>query len=155
MNKTILLTSVKTDKRKFRANTSKNLYKDNEQVYFDAQLYNDSYEMINDPDVKLVIKDDSGKEYSFTFSKTQNYYTLNADLFPQGSYSYVATTTYNSKALTTSGRFNVEAIQLEQYDLTARHGLLKSLSNQYNGKMVYPKTKCGRPGCIFTHFSLG
>ena len=138
VNKTILLTSVKTDKRKFRANTSKNLYKDNEQVYFDAQLYNDSYEMINDPDVKLVIKDESGKEYSFTFSKTQNYYTLNADLFPQGSYSYIASTTYNNKALTTNGRFNVEAIQLEQYDLTARHGLLKSLSNQYNGKMVYP-----------------
>jgi hypothetical protein len=139
VGKTILLTSVKTDKRKFRANTSKNLYKDNEQVYFDAQLYNDSYEMINEPEVKLVIKDESGKEYNFTFSKTQNYYTLNADLFAQGSYSYTATTTSNNKALTAVGRFNIEAVQLEQYDLTARHGLLKSLSTQYNGKMIYLK----------------
>ena len=138
INKTIQVTSVKSDKRKFRANTSKNLYKENEAVLFDAQLYNDSYEMINEPDVKLVIKDESNKEYNYTFSKTQNYYSLNADLFTQGSYTYTASTTYNGKVLTVSGRFNVEAIQLEQYDLTARHGLLRELSSKYNGKMFYP-----------------
>jgi hypothetical protein len=32
----------------------------------------------------------------------------------------------------------VEAIQLEHYDLTARHGLLRGISEKYNGKMVYP-----------------
>lgn len=138
LGKTILLTSVKTDKRKFRANTSKNLYKDNEQVLFDAQLYNDSYEMINEPDVKLVIKDENGKEYNYTFSKTQNYYSLNADLFAQGSYSYTASTSYNNQAQSVSGRFNVEAIQLEQFDLTARHGLLRGLSEKFGGQMVYP-----------------
>lgn len=138
IGKTLLLTSVKTDKRKFRANTSKNLYKDNEQVLFDAQLYNDSYEMINEPDVKLVIKDENGKEYNYTFSKTQNYYSLNADLFAQGAYSYTASTTYSGKAQSVSGRFNVEAIQLEQFDLTARHGLLKGLSEKFGGQMVYP-----------------
>jgi len=140
INKTIQVTSVKSDKRKFRANTSKNLYKENEAILFDAQVYNDSYEMINEPDVKLVIKDESNKEYTFTFSKTQNYYALNADLFAQGSYTYTASTTYNGKVLTAAGRFNVEAIQLEQYDLTARHGLLKELSEKYNGKMFYPAT---------------
>lgn len=138
INKTIQVTSVKSDKRKFRANTSKNLYKENEAVLFDAQLYNDSYEMINEPDVKLVIKDESNKEYNYTFSKTQNYYSLNADLFAQGSYTYTASTTYNGKVLTVGGRFNVEAIQLEQYDLTARHGLLREMSSKYNGKMFYP-----------------
>lgn len=138
INKTIQVTSVKSDKRKFRANTSKNLYKENEAVLFDAQLYNDSYEMINEPDVKLVIKDESNKEYNYTFSKTQNYYSLNADLFAQGSYTYTASTTYNGKVLTVGGRFNVEAIQLEQYDLTALHGLLREMSSKYNGKMFYP-----------------
>lgn len=138
IGKTVLLTSVKTDKRKFRANSSKNLYKDNEQIIFDAQLYNDSYEMINDPDVKLVIKDESGKEYNYTFSKTDNYYSLNADLFAQGSYTYTASTSYNNQTQTASGRFNVEAIQLEQFDLTARHGLLNGLSEKYGGQMIYP-----------------
>ncbi len=138
VNKTVQLTTVKTDTRKFRTSTSKNLYKDNEQILFDAQLYNDSYEMINIPDVSLIIKDESGKEYRFTFSKTQNYYTLNADLFPKGSYSYVTSVINNGKELTCSGKFNVESLQLEQFDLTARHGLLKSLAEKYNGAMVYP-----------------
>ena len=31
-----------------------------------------------------------------------------------------------------------QAIQLENFDLTARHGVLKSLSEKYGGKMVYP-----------------
>ena len=138
INKTILLTSVKTDKRKFRTNTSKNLYKDNEQVLFDAQLFNDNYELIDEPDVKLVIKDETQKEFSYTFSKTQNYYTLNADLFPQGSYTYISSTYFNGKVLTATGKFNVESVQLEQFDLTARHGLLRGLSEKYNGTMLYP-----------------
>ncbi|MBK6667083.1 MAG: hypothetical protein IPG48_13310 [Saprospiraceae bacterium] len=74
VGKTLLLTSVKADKRKFRQ-ISKNLYKDNEPIVFDAQLYNDSYELVNESDVKLVIKDENGKEYAFTFNKTHNYYT--------------------------------------------------------------------------------
>ena len=138
INKTILLTTIKTDKRKFRTSTSKNVYKDNEKVLFDAQLYNDNYEMINDPDVKLVIKDDAGKEYRYTFSKTQNYYTLNADLFAQGAYSYVSSVVSNGKELVAAGKFHVESLQLEQFDLTARHSLLKSLAEKYNGTMMYP-----------------
>ncbi len=139
INKTIQLTTVKTDNRKFRTTTSKNLYKDNEQILFDAQLYNDSYEMINTPDVALVIKDETGKDYRFTFSKSQNYYTLNADLFPKGTYSYISSVVFNGKELKSTGKFNVESLQLEQFDLTAKHGLLKSLSEKYNGLMVYPQ----------------
>lgn len=138
VGKTLLLTSVKADKRKFRANTSKNLYKDNEPIVFDAQLYNDSYELVNESDVKLVIKDENGKEYAFTFNKTHNYYTLNAGTFAKGTYSFTANTTLQGKSHSVSGRFNVEAIQLEHYDLTARHGLLRGISEKYNGKMVYP-----------------
>jgi len=138
VNKSIQLTTLKTDKRKFRVATSKNLYRDNEQILFDAQLYNDSYEMVNEPDVKLIIKNETGKEFRYNFSKTLNYYTLNADLFPSGSYSYQASTIYNGKENTASGKFNVESVQLEQFDITARHGLLKRLAEMYNGKMLYP-----------------
>jgi hypothetical protein len=139
VNKKVQLTSIKSDKRKFRANTAKNVFKDSEAILLDAQLYNDSYEMVNDAEVKLVIKDEKGKEYSYQFSKTQNYYTLNAGSFPDGIYTYVATTNYNGKALSANGRFNVESPQLEQYDLTARHGLLKSISQKYGGSQFYIK----------------
>ena len=138
VNKSIQLVSLKSDKRKFRVSASSNIYRDNDNILLDAQLYNDSYELINEPDVAVIIKNEKGDEYKYTFSKTQNYYTLNAGLFPEGSYSFSAATTYSGRQLSASGKFQVESVQLEQYDLTARHSLLKGLSEKYNGLMVYP-----------------
>jgi hypothetical protein len=139
INKTIQLVSVKEDKRKFRVNLPKNLFKENENIVFDAQLYNDAFEMINDPEVLLTIKDDKNKEFKYNFSKTSNFYSLDAGLFAEGSYSYKATTNYKGKSLDVSGKFSVQSIQLEQYDLTARHGMLKSLSSKFGGSFFLEK----------------
>jgi len=138
INKSIQYISTKEDKRKFRASSSKNLYKENEDILFSAQLYNENYEMINEPDVFVSVRNSDNKEYKYTFSKTTNYYTLNANLLPTGKYSYEASTSYNGETLTQKGYFTIQDIQLELYDLTARHGLLKSLSNKYGGNVVLP-----------------
>jgi len=138
VNKMIQFLSTKEDKRKFRASASKNLYKENEDVLFDAQLFNDNYEMINTPDVFLTIKNSDSKEYDYTLTRTSNYYALNAKLLAPGKYSYVASTNFDGKPYEQKGYFSVEDIQLELYDLTARHGLLRSVSNKYGGKVVLP-----------------
>lgn len=138
VNKTIQYVSTKEDKRKFRASSSKNLYKENENILFDAQLYNDNYELVNEVEVFLKLVNQDKKEFDFTFSKTNSYYTLNANLLPPGKYSYTASTTYDGEAMSQKGYFSVQDIQLELYDLTARHGLLKALSNKYGGKVVLP-----------------
>lgn len=138
VNKSIQWASVKDDKRKFRISTSKNLYKENESVLFEAQLYNDNYEMTNEPDVALSVKHEDGNEYKYTFSKNSNYYTLNAGLFAPGSYSYTGTVNFGGRIQTASGKFNVESIQLEQYDVTARHFLLQGLVDKMGGKLIYP-----------------
>lgn len=138
VNKSIQLVSVKSDKRKFRVSTSRNIYRDNDNIVFDAQLYNDAFELVNDPDVSLTVKNESGAEYKYNFSRTQNYYTLNAGLFQEGSYSYTASTSLGGKQYTAQGKFIVESVRLEQYDLTARHALLHSLSERYGGRLFYP-----------------
>ncbi|MBK9254138.1 MAG: VWA domain-containing protein [Saprospiraceae bacterium] len=138
VNKSIQVISVKDDKRKFRVSTSKNVYKETENILLDAQLYNDNYEAINEPEVTINIKNDSGDEYKYTFTKIQNYYTLNAGLFSEGNYNYTALVNFGGKSQTATGRFTVESIQLEQYDLTARHSLLKNLSERNNGQIFYP-----------------
>lgn len=137
INKTIQYIATKEDKRKFRTSTSKNLYKENEDIIFDGQLYNDNYEMVNTPDVFVNVRN-ADKEYKFTMSRSNNFYTLNANLLPPGKYSYEAATNFDGEALSQKGYFSVEDIQLELYDLTARHGLLRSLSNKYGGKVVLP-----------------
>lgn len=138
IKKTVQFASVKDDKRKFRVNIAKNDYKVNEEILLDAQLYNDVYELINTPEASLTIKNADGESYDYTFTKSNNYYTLNAGALAEGSYSYIGKTNYNGKNLTSTGKFRIESIQKESYNLTADHGLLYQLAEKYKGKVYLP-----------------
>jgi hypothetical protein len=127
---------VKEDKRKFRVSVSKNIFRENEQVLFDAELYNRSYELINEPDVRLTITSEKGKEYTYTFNKSGKAYSLNAGTLPVGNYKFLGKVSNGGEQLTYNGQFSVQPIQLEQYETTADHRLLRLLSEQYGGKMV-------------------
>ena len=118
--------------------TSKNIYNENEQIFFDAQLYNDNYEVINEPDVFLAIENEENNEYKYTFNRVKNYYSLAVGMLPPGKYSYVAKTNYNGQPLEQKGSFVVKKIQLELYDLTARHDLLRSITDKYGGQFFLP-----------------
>lgn len=137
ISKSIQYLSVKDDKRKFRVNNSKNIYRENEPVLLDAQLYNDAFEMINTPEVFITIKNNKGDEYKYNFSKVNNYYVLNPGTMSPGSYTYAASTSFDGKAHTATGRFSVENIQLELNNLTAQHATLKALSEQNGGKYYH------------------
>jgi len=136
VNKSVQFLSTKEDKRKFRVSSSKNLYKENEQISLDAQLYNDNYEMINEPDVAVTMTNADGQDYNYTFNRSSNYYTLNCGMLPAGRYSYEASVNYGGEAMSQKGSFSVQNIQLELYDLTARHDLLRALSNKYGGEVL-------------------
>lgn len=137
VNKSIQFLSTKEDKRKFRVSIAKNLYKENEQISFDAQLYNDNYEMINDPEVFLTVVNAEGKEFKYAYSRSNNFYTINIGMLPAGKYRFVANTNYGGQVLEQKGSFSVQDIQLELYDLTARHDLLTAMSEKYGGE-IYP-----------------
>jgi len=81
MNKTIQYLSLKDDKRKFRSASSKNIYKENESIILDAQLYNENYESINDPEVNVTVTDAAGKEYNYIMNRTQDFYALKPVVF--------------------------------------------------------------------------
>ena len=138
VGKSVQYVSLKEDKRRFRVNLNKNVFNENESVIFDAELYNESYELVNDPDVRLSIINSEGKEYTFTFNKTTNAYTLNAGIYPVGNFRFTANTTLNGESLSASGRFSVQPVQLEIYETTADHGLLRQLSEQFGGDLLYP-----------------
>ena len=138
MNKMIQYSSKKDDKRKFRAFVSKNVFKENEEIIFDAQLFNDNYELINEPEVALQVKDGSGNQFDYLFSKTNNYYTLNAGALNEGNYTFTASCNSNGQQYSSKGNFSIQSIQKEQYDLTARHSMLNALSAKYGGNLYYP-----------------
>ena len=139
MSKIITYLSVKEDKRKFRAASDKNMYRENEPVQFTAELYNNSYELINDPDVRVILTNGEGKQFPYTMNKSGRYYALSAGILPVGNYQYKATTSVGGQQLEAGGAFTVQPIQLELYETTADHAVLRALANQFGGSMVYPK----------------
>lgn len=138
LGKSIQFLSLKEDKRKFRVTPTKNIFNENEPVLFDAELYNDNYELINEPDARIVITNSSGKDFDFTFNKNGRSYSLNAGIFPTGNYTFRASVTNAGQNLTATGQFSVQPVQLELFETTANHSLLRLLSEQYGGAMVYP-----------------
>ncbi|MFN4080793.1 MAG: hypothetical protein ACK4NS_07815 [Saprospiraceae bacterium] len=136
--KTVQYLAVKDDKRKFRVSLDRSIFNENEPVTFTAELYNDSYELVNDPDVSMSIRNAEGKEFAYTFNKTGSAYSLNAGVLPVGNYSYRASMTYGGQPQAFEGRFTVRAIELELFDRTANHALLRQLSAKYGGELIYP-----------------
>lgn len=139
IGKTIQYLTLKEDKRRFRISIDKNIFNENEPIILDAEVYNDNYELINQSDVSLIIRDKDGKEFPSTFNKTAKAYSLNAGIFPVGNYSFTGTTFQNGKELTYNGQFSVQPVQIESFERTANHGLLRLLSEQYGGELVYPE----------------
>jgi len=138
IGKTVQYVSLKDDKRKFRVNLAKNIFNENEPALFDAELYNDNYELINDPDASMVVTSAEGREFPFTFNKSGKLYTLNAGSFPVGNYRFRAAVNSSGENLTYNGQFSVQPIELELYEITADHNLLRLLSDKYGGSVVYP-----------------
>jgi len=111
---------------------------ENESVVIDAQLYNENYELVNTPEAKVVITNSVGENFDYTLSKTNNYYFIDAGRFSEGNYTYNATTSFNGKNLKANGKFSIQSIIKEQYDLTAKHDILYQLSEKFGGEVIYP-----------------
>jgi hypothetical protein len=139
VSQTVQYLTVKDDKRKFRAFTNKTVYDENENIVIDAELYNDAYQRINEPDAKVIVTDSKGKDYAFTFSRISNYYSINAGLLPVGDYTYKANTASNGVSLAAAGQFSIQPIQLEIFETTADHRLLRTMSGQ-SGAATLPPT---------------
>ena len=137
VGKSVQYLSLKEDKRKFRVNLDKNIFNENEPVIFGAELYNDNYELVNDPDVAMSIRNRDGKEFTYTFNKLGKAYSLNAGILPVGNYTFKATTNSNGQNLVFEGKFSVQPIQLELFETTANHSVLRQLSAKYGGETVY------------------
>lgn len=138
INKTVQFLSVKEDKSKFRVITE-NDYFENKEIQIQAELYNESYELINDPIIKIQLKDENGSQYDFTFNKTSNAYMLNAGLLPVGFYEYVATVNFGDKTYLETGKINIKQLLLEANNTVANHQLLQNMSERFSGKLYYPK----------------
>jgi len=138
IQKTVQYLVSRDDKRKFRVYSPKNTFDENESVILNAELYNDAFELVNTADVNITLKNNSGKSYSYLFSRTSNAYQLKAGILPSGEYSYQAKTSLGKSSYQVVGQFIITAQQLELKQSVANHQLLYVMATQNGGKMVFP-----------------
>ncbi|WP_285009245.1 hypothetical protein [Pedobacter faecalis] len=131
--------TVNDDKRKFDVYTLKNGYGEQDNVVFNAVLYDDNYQQLNTPDVSLELRNKlDGRRFNFLFSRTEAGYTLDAGFLPPGEYTYSAAAVSAGRKLADSGTFHVTELRTEFQETTANHELLKSLAAQTNGEWFEP-----------------
>lgn len=137
VSKTVQYLATKDDQKQFRVSVAKNVFTDNEKVWLDAELYNESFELINSSEASCIIKNAEGKEYPYTFSKSGKRYILDAGYLPTGTYTVQGKTSYNNKELRDNAAFHVVAVQLETAITVADHNLMNRLATDHGGYMFY------------------
>jgi len=138
ISKWVQYLALKEDKNKFRV-SNKGEFLENESVIFQAELYNEILELINESDVLLTITNENGEEYpQKSFSKTGDSYRLDAGKLPPGNYTYKASTSFDSQAYSINGEFVIRALKIEFTNVVANHNLLYNLANENAGQMFYP-----------------
>ncbi len=122
-----------TEKDKELTINHKDSYLNTENITLTAELRNPSRELINDPDLHIVINN----QYEYVFTKGENNYNLNIGMLPEGIYNYRAHTSLGGVDYNANGTFTVESIGIEAQDLTANIERMRSLASQTGGKHYY------------------
>jgi hypothetical protein len=130
--------TANSNHQRFRVYPAKNVFDEGENVILNAELYNDALELVNTPDIRIELKSQSGKNYSFLFTRNGQSYQLDAGALPVDEYSYSATTKLGNQAFTATGQLTIKPLNLETRQSAADHHLLYNLSKQSGGQMLQP-----------------
>ncbi|MEN0056638.1 MAG: hypothetical protein AAGC65_23370 [Mucilaginibacter sp.] len=138
LSQTVQYLTANANRQRFRVYPARNVFDEGENVILNAELYNDALELINTPDVKIDLKNATGKNYSFLFSRNGQSYELDAGTLPVGEYSYTATTQNGKQQFKATGLLTVKPLNLETRQSAANHALLNTIAKQSGGQMLYP-----------------
>lgn len=108
-------------------------YAEDIPVTMEAELFNDSYELVNDPDVTIEITSQDSTNYSFVFDKKDDQYELDMGNLPPGTYSFVAKTSLGETEYEETGSFQVSEVQIEQAENTANFQVLYQMALNTGG----------------------
>ena len=122
---------IREDKSKFRLLYDKEI-NENEEIIFEAQVYNDNYELENKEDVSLILTNSNKKEFKFIFDKIDDKYLLNFGNLASEKYNVYAKV--DKRNYEKYGQLTIRPVQIEALSTVADHQLLYNLSNITGGK---------------------
>ena len=130
--------NTKEDHKQFKVKTTKKLYSLGEQIEFNSQVYDQSFNPVTEADIKVDIKSGSSN-YEINLNSIGN--GLYEGIFKAsqpGDYTYTGDGYKNSIRLgSDDGKFNVGETDIEMVNPTMNSEYLSLLSNQTGGKFFY------------------
>lgn len=114
---------------------TKPLYDETEDVVINVELYNDSYELVNIPDVKLRLKY-QGKDYDYILNRNGDKYRINLGNLSAGEYSYHFSTDLKGEHFEKNGVFYIKSQNAELNNIVADRRLLQDIAANTGGQMV-------------------
>jgi len=137
LTKSIQYLALREQQERFMVHTNTS-WNENETIEFSGEFYNESYELVNSPEIELTISDENKNQYPFTFSRSQNAYSLRIGSLPPGNYTYKAEINWQAEAFEVRGAFSVLPLQVEFINTIADHRLMFSLAQRFGGEMFFP-----------------
>lgn len=114
----------------------KTLYEETEEAVVNVELYNDSYELVNDPDVRLILKY-GGKDFNYLLNRNGEKYRINLGNLSAGEYQYILTTNLKGENFEKKGVFYVRTQNPELNDMVPDVRLLQEIADNSGGKSVF------------------
>ncbi len=129
--------SQNSDRSRFRV-IYEPTHSEMEPVRFSAELYNSNFELINSEPVDMIMKDNAGRDYRYSFVPDGSGYSLNCGKLSPGEYSFTAQVKSKQYSYSQRGKITVDRYNPELASLKADFNLLQQLALQSGGLMVSP-----------------
>ena len=133
---TVQYLALRDDKRPFRVTPSERVYTTNDDVRLQGELYNASFQLVNEPDVAVRLTEAGGASYDYVMDKVGSAYQLRAGRLPAGDYSYRASTDFAGEAYRATGTFSIQRVDLERDVTTADWDVLRRMSEARGGRLI-------------------
>lgn len=108
-----------------------------EDLLIKANVYDESRKKVIDPEINLLLQDESGHQRSFTFLNEQNHSELRIPGLSAGNYVLEASTILNGKKVVKKKKLIVRNDDIESRQLIPDHDLLKKLAASHQGSFAY------------------
>ena len=115
-----------------------NIYNETDVIEWEAQVYNQAFELIPEAEINVDIQDSYGHVYPYQFTAQSATYSLNLDYLEPGEYSFTAKATTKDTSYIEKGNFVVNAWNMEQSKMGAKRELLEHLATISSGKTYMP-----------------
>ncbi len=109
------------------------VYGEMEEAIVNVELYNDSYELVNKPDVRLDLIHNE-KKFTYSLNRNGEKYRINLGNMPAGEYTYHLSTDLKGEIFNKKGVFYVRSHNPEVNDMVADRQLLRELSKNSGGR---------------------